>query len=187
MRERGHGFTMIELMVVVAVIGILSTVAVVAYTRYIRKARSAEIPQMFGEIKTKEEAYHAERGSYLGMCPSPTGGPAPDCAETDYWPTPLPGRGAMMTLGALPARWQTLHIAPGKSGLYCQYNAVAGPGGTLASAMGPTGQLLYNGNNPLKAWFYLLGQCDWDNDPAVNATYWQRGDFSELGRDNEQR
>ncbi len=186
MRTRASGFTMIELMLVVVVVGILVAVAVYAYSRSVRKARSAEIVAMFGEIRMREEAYKAEFGKYLPMCPNPAGGSDEvDCVETDMWP-PLPGAGQPIDItGGLPARWQTLKVSPGKASLYCQYVVVAGLGGVAVPAAYPKGQILYGAAVVPGNWYYLVAQCDWDNDPTVNAMYWQRGDSSELGHENE--
>ena len=41
-RNAQSGFTLVELMIVVAIIGILAAIAVPAFTRYIRKSRTAE-------------------------------------------------------------------------------------------------------------------------------------------------
>jgi Tfp pilus assembly major pilin PilA len=183
---------MIELMTVVAIVGILSTITVIAYKGYMRKARASEIPLMFGEFKAKEEAYHAEFGSYLAACPNPSGTPVGfDCNEGDYWPATLLGGGRQTSISTMPTRWQTLKIAPGHAGLYCQYEVVAGVAGSNAH-LGTRGQSIYtdsSGNSitPQVNWYYVLGQCDWDGDSSVNAQYWQRGDLSELGRVNEQR
>ena len=179
-----RGFTMVELMFVVAVVGILAAVAVTAYSRNVRKARSGEVIVMFAEIKAKEDAYYAENGSYLGLCPSPTAGV---CDEDDYFPATLPGAGRLVDItGGVPATWTAARIQPGKGALYCQYVVVAGPAGTdPAGAIGI--ELWGAGNTPAVNWFYMVAQCDWDGSTVINAKWWQRGDLSTLGRENEQR
>jgi len=41
-RKRGSGFTLVELMIVVAIIGILAAVAIPAFSKYIKRAKTAE-------------------------------------------------------------------------------------------------------------------------------------------------
>ena len=66
MRTRAQtGFTLVEMMIVVAIILVLSVVAGGAYRKYSNSARKSEVIAVFGEIKGKEEAYRAEFSQYL--------------------------------------------------------------------------------------------------------------------------
>jgi len=64
-RERGrNGFTLIELMIVVAVIAIIATIAYPSYTGHVRKAKRATAQAALVDIGAKEQAYLLERRAY---------------------------------------------------------------------------------------------------------------------------
>lgn len=171
--RREAGFTLLELLAAVAIIGILAAVAVMAYNKYIRKAKSTEVAEMFGKFKIGEESFNTENGSYLSTA-----------AEGTYWPTPLKGDSRTdISAVALPGPWRQLRMQPG-SGLYCQYNVVAGPANDTTT-MGVLGTSMYAGLTPTKNWFYLLAQCDWNNKPADFTRYSQRGDQGGIAIEGE--
>ena len=58
------GFTLIELMIVVAIIGILAAIAIPNYLSYTCKAKQSEAKSSLGAIATCEEAYLAEYDTY---------------------------------------------------------------------------------------------------------------------------
>jgi type IV pilus assembly protein PilA len=67
MRRQDSGFTLLELMIVVAIIGILAAVAIPSFMKYIYKARSAEARTHLEKIGAGARTY------YLDERPAPTG------------------------------------------------------------------------------------------------------------------
>lgn len=68
MQKVQQGFTLIELMIVVAIIGILAAVAIPAYQDYIARAQAAEAPELLGGLKTPVAEYYSKNGT----CPNTT-------------------------------------------------------------------------------------------------------------------
>lgn len=61
---RTHGFTLIELMVVVAMIAILAALAVPAYQDFVRKARRADAKRDLTALQLAQERWRANNVAY---------------------------------------------------------------------------------------------------------------------------
>lgn len=63
--KRGHGFTLIELIIVVIVIGILATVAVPQYLKAVERAKGGKARHALGVIAQAEKMYRADNDTYI--------------------------------------------------------------------------------------------------------------------------
>ena len=82
LHTRKGGFTLIELMIVVAIIGILAAIAIPNFLRFQLKAKSSEGKTNIAAIRTAEESYYSEFGNYVSADLSPPQNAL--SAKTDY-------------------------------------------------------------------------------------------------------
>jgi prepilin-type N-terminal cleavage/methylation domain-containing protein len=182
------GFTLIELMIVVAIIAVLATIAGTAYRRYMDAGRTAEAMAMLGEIRSKEEAYRAEFSVYSGWSAgselATNSLPAVDNTTCTGGGTkepchkPLPA-----TYTGTWAYWKGLGINPGRNDLYCGYIVNFGNNGTVAGTIGQG--LLGNGTLTVGPWWYAVAICDNDGVTTKNATFATASTTTAVSAQNE--
>lgn len=157
--ERQPGFSLLEMMIVVAIVITLSVVAMGAYRRHMDNARRSEVVAVFAEIRLREEAYRAEFSSYLSS----------GANEDDFWPVLGAGEPAAKAWQPTPGNWAALGVNPGKAQVYCGYSVVAGAAGSLGGA-GARGLAAFP-VAPQAPWWYANATCDNDGNPGTNAMF----------------
>jgi type IV pilus assembly protein PilA len=103
-RKARKGFTLIELMIVVAIIGILAAIAIPNFLRFQLKSKSSEGKVNIAAIRTAEESYLAEFGNYVAAA---------------VWPAAVPGS-SKAVFTPVPADFDQLGWAP-EGNVFFQY------------------------------------------------------------------
>jgi type IV pilus assembly protein PilE len=70
------GFTLLELMIVVAVVGILAAVAVPSYIDSVRKGKRAEARTALSELMIQQERFFTQKNTYASFAAGATTGDA---------------------------------------------------------------------------------------------------------------
>ena len=124
LHTRKGGFTLIELMIVVAIIGILAAIAIPNFLRFQLRSRAGEGKTNLAAIRTAEEGYSAEFNTYVQantLVPRLLAGLNGDKAN---WPVPPALAPGFDTVG-----WQP------EGEVYYSYQVTAGPPGCPAAGL----------------------------------------------------
>ena len=139
LHTRRGGFTLIELMIVVAIIGILAAIAIPNFLRFQLKAKTSEGKTNLAAIRTAEESYFAEFGVYVSADASP----AANGGTTKQ---------AFVDTGTCPRCFNTLGWAP-EGRVFFNYGIAATASGFTADASADI-----NGNGTDQFWGYKKPQ-----------------------------
>lgn len=93
MQHTQKGFTLIELMIVVAIIGILAALAVPRFQMFQAKARQSEAKANLSHIYTLEQSYFGDNDSYVAFAALGATGECPGGNSLGFRIGPCPANG----------------------------------------------------------------------------------------------
>lgn len=72
MKNYRKGFTLVEILVVIAIIGILASITIASLNTARNKAKDAAVKEMVNSMRTQAEfGYNSSTGGYNGLCLDP--------------------------------------------------------------------------------------------------------------------
>jgi type IV pilus assembly protein PilA len=110
--NKAKGFTLIELMIVVAIIGILAAVALPAYQDYTKKAKFSEVVSASGAAKTAIEICFQTEGDLVGCSAGAFGIPSDIAVAEGYVATLTTADGVITATGTADVDGLTYILDP---------------------------------------------------------------------------
>jgi len=137
MKSMQKGFTLIELMIVVAIIGILAAIAIPSYQTYVMKAKFTEIVQAVDPVKIAIEGCFQENQA-IASCNTPgSNGIPPDAGASGKVASVATGANAQITATAVAALFggtgYTYILTPTASGAAGSQNLTWAKSGTCVA------------------------------------------------------
>jgi prepilin-type N-terminal cleavage/methylation domain-containing protein len=184
------GFTLVELLAVVAIIGILAAIAIGAYTKNLRNARRTEVIADLSNIALRERAAFTVRGHFISTAPSETD-LAPvtvaalatntpplrwNVASNPEWYTRASASGVYFRQGGNAHGFDSLQFMPQGADSFCAYGVISGDGsngqfGDVPPASGLGAQVFPTGDDRVRLfardWFYAIARCNLDQDTVT--------------------
>lgn len=183
-----RGFTLVELMAVVAILGIMSTLALVGYTKNVRNARRTEVIGDLSNLSLRENAMLSARGHYAstatgeddtypvtpGELASKDGAIQWDISQPGYTRDAVAVGTPYFRAGGLEHGFDVMNFMPEGGRSWCVYGVLSGDGTTGEFGDEPLGsdlgQAVFPAGDPqlqrfyARDWFYAFAKCDFDRD-----------------------
>lgn len=156
-RSRQAGFTLAELLAVVAMVGILATIAMFSFRSYLRSSKVSEATAMVGHIRAAQESFRSETMTYLDVSTD----------ATSWYPAgPNSRKRAWEFEHVDGVRWKQLGVRS-DSPVYFGYVTKAGLAGT--TPMQPQNtianiEFMPSGEVPREPWYVIHAAGDLNED-----------------------
>ena len=192
-QRTSRGFTLVELLTVVAILGIMATLALAGYTKNVRSARRTAVIGDLSNLALRENGLLSARGHYASTSTSEDDTypvPPNDLQNLDaaiQWSITDEGytRDAVAVgtpyfrAGGLEHGYDVLSFMPEDSASWCVYGVISGDGtngedGDEPPALPLGSDVFVTGDASLERfyardWFYTFAKCDFDRD----GTFWE--------------
>jgi prepilin-type N-terminal cleavage/methylation domain-containing protein len=173
-RRSAAGFTLVELLTVVAIVGILATVAMILVQKHMRTGKSLEAITIISAIRSAQEAYRSETGSYLDATAEAAWFPAAPNGKTKH---------SFVAVGHEDAaRWQQLGISR-TDGTQFGFRTHAGRPGAVSVTLDTVEKVAFP--NATEDWYVIEAAGDLDTSTAKLSRYVASSWTNELYIENE--